>query len=93
MTDEQKNRGVAIFSTIFAVTLTRLNLARLIAKQFDMPFWQAYRWTSLVAWSVYFAARSWSGGILSQEKYLNLVEKWGEDLKEQAAKKKAQSNV
>lgn len=91
MTEEQKNRGVAILSDKVLLIFYQLNLARMIAKQFNISFGKAYRWTSIVSWSLYIAARTWSSGILHADKHANLVEEFQTDINKVGGKDNAPS--
>lgn len=86
LTDEQKNRGYSILSTIVTLGVGRAYLSYLLAKQFNIPFRSAYRWTTIGGWSIYLASRNWNSGVIQSEKYINIAEKFGQDLKQAVEK-------
>lgn len=79
--EEAKNRGYNILSSFAVVTLSQVHLARMLSKEFNVPFRQAYRWTAIALWGTYLIGRNWNGGMISIEEYLNNTKQFGEDIK------------
>ena len=80
--EEAKNRGYNILSSLTVAQLAQVHVARMISKEFNVPFRKAYRWTAIGVWGVWLLGRNWNGGMIGIETYLNTTKQFQQDLKE-----------
>lgn len=93
MTQKQKDQGKGLLYTLLIVQAMQLWLALLIARQFEISFWRAYRYTAIGQYAVFFIGRNWQQGIVSYTKFREDLEDWTENYQAWAEKEKARRDA